>query len=291
MHCELIVNHRSRKARQQAAALIQELVTAGFTLDKVYEVSKRYSLDTAIRAVKRRKPSLLVVGGGDGTVSHVVGRMAGASIEIGIVPLGTTNNFARGLKIPFNITEAVSVIKTCPGRAVDLGLLNGMYFANVAGIGVSAEIARYVTNRTKRRWGRLAYLITGVRRLARHKPFIVTLEDAQGNLRARFETHQVVVANGKYHAGKEIAQNAALDDGLLFVFGLGGASRLSFLKHTADFYFGTRAQIAHYSYYTGRDIKISTDTVQAVEVDGEVKKRTPLAISVEQAAIKVRHPA
>lgn len=286
MECDLLINTGSRTARQ--GEVLRALERSGFVVKKVHSVSRQQPLSTVLSAIKRRRPALLVVGGGDGTVSSILSRLAGEAIEIGIVPLGTTNNFARSLGLPLTIDGAVATIKACKGHPVDLGMLNGMYFANVASIGISADIAHKTTDAAKRRWGRVAYALMGLRSLWTHRPFTVTVEDARRNLTVTLETHQLIVANGRYHAGREIAQDAAIDNGQLLVFALGGISKLSLMKHMLDFYFGSRRRIVHASYYIGRNIRITTSEPHPVEIDGEVKKMTPVRASVERSAIKVR---
>lgn len=287
MECDLLINTGSRTARR-GAEVLRALERSGFIVRKVHAVSRRSPLSKAVAAIKRRRPALLVVGGGDGTVSSVLNRLAGEPIEIGIVPLGTTNNFARSLSLPLGVDDAVATIKTCKGHPVDLGVLNGMYFTNVASVGMSADIARQTTDAAKRQWGRFAYALTGLRSLWTHRPFTVTVEDERRNLTVTLETHQLIVANGRYHAGREIAQDAAIDNGQLLVFALGGTSKLSLIKHLLDFYFGSRRRIVHASYYIGRNIRIATSEPHPIEIDGEVKKMTPVLASVERSAIKVR---
>lgn len=288
MECDVLINKNSRTARRQFAEVEQALNRAGFIIAKTHAVSRRYPLAEALSAIKRRQPTLLIVGGGDGTVSTVLGRLAGKSIQIGIIPLGTTNNFARSLGLPLDITSAVDVIKRCKSHPVDLGVVNGVFFANVASIGISADIAHHVSDKRKRRWGRFAYGLVALGRIWGHRPFVVTLEDVQRHLTVTFETHQVVIANGRYHAGKEIAQDAAIDDGQLLVFALGGRSKISLVKHMLDFYFGSRRRIVHASYFIGRKVTITTDAPRQIEIDGEVRKKTPAIASVDQAAIEVR---
>lgn len=288
MECDVIINHNSRTARRQSAKVLHALANAGFTVERVHAVTRRYPLPEALRVVKRRQPALLIVGGGDGTVSAVLSRLAGEPIEIGIIPLGTTNNFARSLNLPLDPEGAIDTIKTCNSHPIDLGTINGMFFTNVASIGVSADIARHVSDTSKRRWGRLAYMFAGLSQVWTHRPFVVTVEDAHRDLTITFETHQVIIANGRYHAGKEIAQDAAIDNGQLLVFALGGASKLSLTIHLLDFYFGSRKRIVHSSYFVGRNITIKTKEPRQIEIDGEVKKKTPITASVEQAAIRVR---
>src|SRR5690606_1581152 len=129
---------------------------------------------------------------------------------IGIVPLGTTNNFARSLDLPLTTHEAVAVIANSPARSVDLGRVEQQYFTNVVGIGLSALVARDVNNQHKQRFGRLAYAFVGLAHFIRHKPFFVTVTDKDNELELHFETHQVIVANGRYHAGREIAEEAGV---------------------------------------------------------------------------------
>lgn len=288
MECDVLINRGSRTAKRQSAETLRALQENGFKVAKTHIINRANPLPVVLKAVLRRRPALLVIGGGDGTVSSVLSRLAESSIDIGIVPLGTTNNFARSLDIPLDIEGAVRMIRDCKARPVDLGTINGENFTNVASLGVSAEIARHVTDAVKRRWGRMAYLIVGVRELIRHRPFMVTIEDVNKNLSVTLETHQVIVANGRFHAGKKIAEDAAIDNGQLLVFALGGGSKISFIKNMIDFYFGKRRRIVHASYMVGRHVRITTDTVRYIEVDGEVKKKTPAIAAVKAGKVRVR---
>lgn len=291
MEAELLINFRSRSGRLAKAALLDALDREGIVLQRCHELTAGASLMRILGGIRKRRPVLLIVAGGDGTMSDIAGHLAGTGIEIGLVPLGTTNNFARSLNIPLQLPAAVRVIASQPAQPVDLGKLNDEYFTNVAGIGLSALIAHHVTNKAKRRWGRFAYAIVGIRQLITHKPFAVTLKDKDGELEFSFETHQVIIANGRYHAGKQIAIDAKVNNRELIIFGLGGPSKLNFLWRMLDFYLGKRKQIMHSSYIVGRDIVLRTSTPQRVELDGEVKYTTPLTATVRHGAILVRHPS
>lgn len=206
-----------------------------------------------------------------------------------IVPLGTTNNFARSLNLPIAIEPAVARIAANSAIAVDLGRINARHFTNVAGVGMSAEVASRVTERQKKRFGRLAYVIVGAWVLVRHKPFFVTVADKDDELQMYLYTHQLIIANGKFHAGKRIAQDAKLDSRELLVFPIGGRSRLSFLWHMIDFYVGKRKSVRHTSYLIARDIRVTTEQVQPVELDGEVRYHTPLRADVRPQTLRVRY--
>ncbi|MEO5499285.1 MAG: YegS/Rv2252/BmrU family lipid kinase [Candidatus Saccharimonadales bacterium] len=287
---ELLINSRSRAGSPLVLKqIVHEFSKHNVKITVVHRVSKKQPLALVIDGIMKNKPGLLVVASGDGTVSSIIDRLVGTDIELGIVPLGTTNNLARSLNIPLNVPEAVGFVISEKARAIDLGSINGEYFTNVAGIGLSARIASGVTHTQKQRWGRLAYGITAVKSLWSQKPFRITIEDPDRELSITLETRQFIVANGRFHAGKEIAQDNSIANGKLVLFALGGASRMSLIWHTLDFYFGSREKIAHASYFVGRDVRLRTSSPQSIELDGEVRMLTPVKVRVETAAVKVRY--
>lgn len=286
---ELIINTGSRRGKAALPIIQAACKQHNIDLIKINYLKKDTNLKTVVNGVVKRKPDLALVGGGDGTISDAVDFFAGSTIEVGVLPLGTTNNFARSLGLPLELEATIAAIRNGSISNVDLGKINKEYFVNVAGVGISAMIAKHVTNDQKRQFGRFAYAITGIMQLIRHKPFLATIEDKDGELQLHLETHQIIIANGRYHAGREIAQDAKIDNRELIIFALGGRSKLSFIIHMADFYFGKRKNIQHSSYLTGRSIMLRTSTPQLVELDGEVKFSTPIPVEVTPGAVKVRH--
>ena len=288
---EVLINTRSKEAKRSLTAIRQVCQELDLTLHRINELKSGDDLHAVLQQIKERTPDVLIVGSGDGTVSDVVDHLVGTTITLGVVPLGTTNNFARSLGIPLDINESLRIIKLGHSTPVDLGKLDNEYFSNIAGIGLSALIAEKVTNERKKRFGRFAYPLTGIELLLTHRPFFVTITDKDGELQLHFETHQLIVANGKYHAGKEIAADASLQGNELVIFKLGGRSKLSFVWHMIDFYIGRRRSVYHSSYLIGKDVSISTSTPQSIELDGEVKLSTPVSASVQPRAIRVFRPS
>lgn len=285
----LLISTASRHGRQSLATINKALTQQGITVQKTHALTRRDSMATICRRIKRAKPALLIVAGGDGTVSSTLHYLADSPIEVGIIPLGTTNNFARSINVSADIVEAVGSIAQAPARPVDLGRIGAQRFANVAGVGLSARIAQQVNDKSKRRFGRFAYSIIGLRELLVHKPFTATIQDPQKGLLLHFETHQLIIANGRYHAGQKIAKDAKLNNHELLIFALGGRRRLSLVWAMLDFYIGGRRRVAHASYVIGKDFELITSTPQPVEIDGEVSSHTPSQIAVVPNAIKVRY--
>ena len=289
MHAELLINVDSRRSREALPSILAACETNGISIDKCVEVGRGVDLGRTIGAMKRRGVSRIIAGGGDGTISDVIDHLVDSSISLGIIPLGTTNNFARSLGLPLAPEDAVRTIARTDAKAVDLGKVHHDYFANVVGVGISAVVAQNVTDSSKKLLGRAAYAYTGLKELLRHKPFTVTIQDKDRELAMKFETHQMIIANGRYHAGKEVARDASLTSRELVIFKLGNRSKLSFIWHTIDFYVGRRKSISHASYILARDIIVTTSSPQSVELDGEVKFHTPLTLQVASEAVRIHH--
>lgn len=284
---ELLINGDSRRSRQALRHVLDLCKKYGIILTE-HHIIKGNELDMTLEAIKQRSPSLLIVGSGDGTLSHLVNYFVDSTVVLGIIPLGTTNNFARSLNVPLDIEAAVQQIAEGEVHEIDLGYIKDTYFANVAGIGVSANIAGSVNDVSKRRYGRFVYAVEGLKQLMRHKPFTTTVEDKDGELQLNFETHQVIVANGRFHAGRQIAVDASLASRELIIFALGGRSKWSFVLAMLDFYLGKRKSIRHASFLVGKDVQIKTSTPQRIELDGEVRFYTPCSMQVRPGAIRIK---
>src|SRR5690606_26557422 len=230
----LIINQGSRRTRAVYDDVIAACSRYGLMFDKIYNVRTSTNIKSTVSSVKQLRPKLVVLAGGDGTVSYAASLIAGAKIEVGVIPLGTTNNFARSLNLPLDIDQAVKTIVEHPASPISLGKINRRYFTNVAGIGMSALVAQNVTDSQKRRWGRLAYALVGIQQLVKHRAFHVTLTDKDSELQMHFRTHQLIIANGRFHAGKEIAADALIDNRELVVFAIGGKGWISFALHMMD---------------------------------------------------------
>jgi YegS/Rv2252/BmrU family lipid kinase len=289
IEAELLINVASRQAREVCDDVIELCAKHGIRLTKITRLSNPKRLHSVLSQIVERKPKLLIVGSGDGTVSDVVDQLADTDIQLGIIPLGTTNNFARSLGLPMRLEPAIERIVEASPKRIDLGMINDDYFANVAGFGLSADVAATIPNSLKKRWGRLAYAIQGIKRLIHHKPFVATISSKSNKLSLNIKTHQLIVANGSYHAGTEIASDATVDNKQLVVFKLGGPSRLSLVWHMIDFYVGKRSAVANTAFLIAKDIHITTSRPVRIELDGEVKEKTPARVRVRGSVLRVRY--
>src|SRR5690348_16719265 len=99
----LVVNTRSRRGIRLYQAAASQLHAAGFGLLGSFPVSQPGQLQASLDDALDLTPDLLIVGGGDGTLSLAARHLAHRDVALGVLPLGTTNNFARTLAIPLNV--------------------------------------------------------------------------------------------------------------------------------------------------------------------------------------------
>ncbi|SCL26446.1 diacylglycerol/lipid kinase family protein [Micromonospora inyonensis] len=286
----LVVNTRSRRGRRRYDHTRSRLRAAGFDLLGTYPVDRPGQLEEALTTAAALAPDLLVAGGGDGTLSAAARLLAHRDMALGLLPLGTTNNFARTVGVPLDLDGAVTVLTDGKVIDVDLGLAGDVPFANHVGIGLSADIMLRTPPRLKRITGRLAYPLTALALLARHRPMRTTVRAA--GVDHEFVTHQLYVANGGFHAGRRITADADADDRLLVAYPVGGPTRRGLLRDTArNAATGHRRTLGDEPFLAVPELWLETDRPARVEVDGELCGRTPIRLGLAANALRVMAPA
>ncbi|MDC7861169.1 lipid kinase [Pantoea ananatis] len=288
----LLINQHSRKGRIDAARATQLLQQSGLILlEPAYDDSRPYSeLITAYAS----QVDLVIVGGGDGTLNAAAAGLMQTGLPLGILPLGTANDFARTLGIPTQLEQAVSII--CQGhvRFVDLGEVNGHLFLNVSSIGFSAELARNLTAQAKKRWGVLGYAFAALRILRQSRPFSATLHH-EGEAIA-IKTVQVSVGNGRFYGGgMTIEQSAVPDDGLLDVYSLELKRSWQLLALFPYLRRGTHGRWRNVRTFSTTALTLHTRRPHYINADGEIIGQTPAQFCLINDALKVlapekRHP-
>ncbi|MDQ3762099.1 MAG: YegS/Rv2252/BmrU family lipid kinase [Actinomycetota bacterium] len=282
----LVVNIRSRRGRRLYPAVRSQLVAAGVELLGSFPVDRPGQLAASLQAATDLQPDLVIVGGGDGSISQAARHLAYRDIALGLLPLGTTNNFARSLAIPLTLSDAIAVLTTGKVADVDLGHVGGLVFANLVSIGMSAQIARHVPAPLKRLIGRAAYPVTALACLPWHRPFHArVLIDGQVT---EFDTHQLNIANGSFHAGRPITADATVDDRLLLVYPLGGHRRSQLISATIRHAIAGRYRtLAKEPFIPADEVWLDSTPSLPLDVDGEIHGHTPARITLAAAALRV----
>jgi YegS/Rv2252/BmrU family lipid kinase len=216
----VVVNTGSRRGAAAYAEVLTRLEAEGVPIRSADAVSHGSRLPQAIGRAVADGHDLVIVGGGDGTIGCAAGIIAGSDATLGVLPLGTANDFARTLEVPADAVGACAALAHGDVVDVDLGRVDGRAFLNVASAGLSVGVTQALTPGLKRRLGPLAYPVATLRAYRRHQPFTARLEFPHGD-REPLELDdllQVAVGNGRhYGGGNTVSPNAGIDDHTLDV--------------------------------------------------------------------------
>jgi YegS/Rv2252/BmrU family lipid kinase len=283
----LIVNATSRKGAEAFEAARDQLTQAGIALIDARAVDDPELLAGEVTAAIDRAP-MVIVGGGDGTLSKAVDHFLGKDVVFALLPLGTANSFARTLGIPLEIEGAVEVIANGTARPIDLASINGDYFLNNAAMGLAPVIAESVPSGLKRMLGRAGYLLWAGWSAANFHAFRLKVDD--GRRTHRLWATEVRIANGRFHGGLELIESAEVDSGEIVVQAVEGRSIVklgwSYLASVL------KAQARHQTVreFRGRRMRIDAHPRMRVSIDGEIGPETPFEAAVAPEAIRVASP-
>ncbi len=283
----LVVNAKSRKGQrlfEQACAAMDGLP---FPVD-AHPVEDPDDLEETVRAALAKKPDLLILGGGDGTISGLVDLLVGHDVILGVLPLGTANSFARTLGIPIDIPGAVDVIRTGKPRRIDLGMIDRDYFANCAAMGMSPKIAESVPHNLKKVLGRVGYLGWAAYQFLRFRPF--TLIVGEGDAAQRMRVVEVRISNGNYHGGVELIESQDVDSGEIVVQAVLGHVKRRLIRNWAANMLKLEARHDEVREFRGKAMKIDTIPRLPISIDGEVLAHTPVTARIAAAVIRVMAP-
>lgn len=280
----LLVNRASRRGRALRPLAVDRLRELGFRL--VEDAAARFA-----ELVRRHRAEvdMVIVGGGDGTLNRSLDALVDTGLPLGILPLGTANNVARTLGIPDDLAAACEIIAGGHLRRIDLGVANGIYFFTTASIGLSVRITEQLTAERKRRWGRLAYGLTAARVLWAARPMHAEIVWEGGS----FHSHsvQIVVGNGRYYGSAlPVADDARIDDQRLDLYTVERRRWWELLGLLPALKAGRHGEKTEVHTLRAREIEVRTLVPYRVNVDGELRTRTPARFQVRPAALAVFSP-
>ncbi|MDP5278531.1 diacylglycerol kinase family protein [Sphingomonas sp. DG1-23] len=283
----MIVNAKSRRGQDLFEQACKHLDGLPFRVD-AHAVEDPARLEPTLKRVLAARPELVILGGGDGTISGLVDFIKGTGAAIAVLPLGTANSFARSLGIPLDIAGAIDVIARGELRRIDLGMIDGDYFANCAAIGLSPQIAENVPAGLKRWFGRAGYLAWAAYEFTRFHPF--TLIVGEGPEAQRLRVVEVRIANGRFHGGTELIDAAQVDSGEIVVQAVQGHARRRLLRNWVNGVLRRAARHEDTIDFTGKSLRIATDPPLPISIDGEVLAHTPVTARIAAGVIDVMVP-
>lgn len=257
----------------------------------IWTTAGRGDAEIFARRAVSEKCDYIIAAGGDGTLNEVVnGISRREGLRLGILPLGTGNDFARSLGLPMSIDENIGLLRTGKTKRLDLVRVRNKqtrHFINVAAGGFSGLIRRKMTTRIKRAWGPLAYLrgaAAALPKLRAYKTRVVLDNDEQFSL----EVYNVVVANGRFAAaGLPVAPQADLTDGLLDLILIPKLAASSMALLAAEIVLGKHLPNNAIVFRRARRITVSSRPKMWFNVDGELVGNVPVTFQIVPKALRV----
>ena len=255
----------------------------------VFYRTRREGNEAFIPFVREVNPDGLLVAGGDGTVHEIVNLMMKGSLDLplGIIGSGTSNDFATYLGVNTDLEAYLDTIASGRTRRVDLGLMDGTYFINVASGGAMACIAHEVNARIKNSLGKMAYYLKGIGELPKFRYFPLKIE-ADG-AHYELETFLFVIINSPVVGSmKNVAHGVAVDDGKLDLLSIGKCSIPKLMSITADLIAGKpvseREDVLHVQ---AKHFHIESGIPVESDIDGECGPMLPLTIETVPRAVAI----
>ncbi|MFP4367052.1 MAG: diacylglycerol/lipid kinase family protein [bacterium] len=288
---------RGEKDWDEISALLKK---AGFNYKAVFTQYPRHAIGISASHIKKGYKNLIVVGG-DGTMNEVINgifsqnRYPTTEISLGMITVGTGNDWARMFNIPGGYAEAISVIKRNNGFVQDAGVVKyyqGIeqkcrYFVNIAGIGFDALVVSK-TNKMKEngKGGAWTYL----------KSIIISLmKYRHTRTKIRIDNHEISndvfnisIGICKYNGGGMMQlPHAVANDGFFDVTVINKIKKHEVILNLKRLYNGTITKHHTVESYKGKSIFIDSEPIIHLETDGESLGHSPFIFEIIPRSIKI----
>ncbi|GGF90553.1 diacylglycerol/lipid kinase family protein [Paenibacillus abyssi] len=234
---------------------------------------------------------LAVSIGGDGTLHETINGLIDQTHRptLGIVPLGTVNDFARALQIPLDPEKAIQTLTSPRVKRVDIGRMNNQLFANVVAVGSLAETLSAVTSEDKSKLGALAYLKEGIKELTSRSahPLIIRYDDKVWEGESPLFLAALTNSVGGF---QQLAPDADVDDGLIHCFIIKDLSVINTITVGISLLSGHLQDHKDVIYFTAKNVSVSSTESVGTNVDGEEGPPLPVELSIIPRHIQVIVP-
>lgn len=279
------------KDNNDRAALLALLSTA------VPEASVRctdehVTMNDLIRQAMQESPSMLVSGGGDGTVNAVASALIDTSTVLGVLPLGTLNHFAADLGIPTTIADAIALLRGGVVREVDAGGVNDRIFLNNVALGLYPEIVERRERKQRagfRKWP--SAIAATIQALVRYQQFGVRIR--ADNIALLRRTAALFVGNNEYTNIDSLEpRRTSLTTGMLAVYIPRARGRWQLIWDAIVALVGSVRASDGFERLMSREFTVeSKRPFLRVAIDGElVRLETPLQFRARAKALRILVP-
>lgn len=285
----VFVNPYSRNGRIHSELVIKWLREQGFKVINDNHDCREEEVNRTLIQMKG-KADLVIIGGGDGSLRSALPGLLESQIPLLYLPLGTLNNLAKTLNLPLNVEKSLEMVKNHQIREINIGSANGILFHSVIGLGLSTQVNRFVRSDLKRWLGALAFFWAGLKVIYRISPFRIHLKyDGKEHIGRSW---QVTICNGRYYgSGFEIAPDADMEDGILHGQSVETEKWWYAFKFLPLLIWRKKGPpYQGLKEFKGYHIELRTKRKMRVDLDGDVKTRTPLSLNILPQKIKILTP-
>ncbi len=239
----------------------------------------------------RKKPYAIIAAGGDGTINEVINGMVKSDIPLAILPLGTTNVLAKELGIPEDIPAALKVAISQSPKTISLGRIelesdtdsaHFRYFCLMAGIGFDGKAVHDVNKALKRKFGKAAYILNGIKNFLNYSPNQLFYEIDGKQYTGYFS---ITGKASKYGGNFRITPDANLSDATLYTCIFHGNKRRDLLRYVYRAVTGSLLKERDIAYVKSTSLEVLGTA--HIQIDGDYLGLTPAKITVEKDALKL----
>jgi len=229
----------------------------------------------------------IIVSGGDGTIHEVINIMLEYDLDLplGIIPSGTSNDFAGYLEIEKNIDMCIDVIVKGAIKKFDVGKVNDKYFFNVASAGLMTSVAHSADIVLKNTFGKMAYYLKGLGELPNFKSLRMKIT-ADDNVIEEDVFLFLLMNSGTVGGFPRLVPYAQIDDGKLDLLIVNKCNLPELMSLFISFLKGIHHNSKHVTYIQARKIAIECEDELDSDLDGELGPKLPLYIEVVPSKIK-----
>ena len=294
MKLTILFNPAAGRGRARGALIeALEVLGRGGVKPQVLESRSAQHLVELARQSAGENPDALVSAGGDGTHHGVLNGVFGSEVPLGMIPLGTGNDFAAALGIPADPRAAASILLAGRTRRVDVARVGSTVYGCVAGVGFDSVVTRFANERVHRLSGRSAYAWALLRCLPRFRAAPLELRSDARDFSGPV-LFAVVANHSTYGGGLKIAPRARMDDGLLDVCIIPPLGLLELLRWIPRAYRGEHLAHPRIIYFQAKRVSLASASppIDGLELfgDGEFITGLPASIEIAPRSVKVVVP-
>ena len=283
----ILINPKSGSLGKQIKPIdLRQKLTAHGLAPEIHIAKDGSAIARFVQLVRKRRPSVVLVAGGDGTIGAVLKGLIDVPLRFGIIPMGSLNNLAGTIGLTGDLDQAIEVIKNGNTRRIDAARVGDEIMFEALGLGMFAEILNKTDWDTDKNVGQL--VARSAVQVVTQQPILVNAT-IDGKTR-RFETIWLAVANTQKIGALTLDPASRPDDGTLELLYCHPLSALELPAYAVKFLQGDHLEEEKFERVQGKRISLSFPHDTVVHIDDQIYHRSRLEVQVLPGALELFAP-